>query len=86
MNQADAALALFKTAVEANPGVEQFWLTYIEALITQEQFEGAKRALKKAKKKGVAKGKLKTLAEKIISVRAGYIPAPAPSQPELQAL
>jgi len=86
MNQSDAALALFKTAVDGNSNIEQFWLSYIEALIKLRQFEDAKRALKKGKKKGVAKAKLKTLIEKLISVRAGYIPPAAPSQPELQAL
>jgi Flp pilus assembly protein TadD len=43
-NQPDAALALFKTATEANSNIEQFWLTYIEVLITQGQFEDAVKA------------------------------------------
>ena len=29
----EAALPYFKTALEANPKVEQFWLSYINALI-----------------------------------------------------
>jgi tetratricopeptide (TPR) repeat protein len=33
VNKADAALPLFKTALEANPKIEQFWLSYIDALI-----------------------------------------------------
>ena len=32
-NKAGAALPLFKTALEANPKIEQFWLSYIDALI-----------------------------------------------------
>jgi thioredoxin-like negative regulator of GroEL len=28
VNKTDAALPLFKTAIEANPKVEQFWLNY----------------------------------------------------------
>jgi len=86
MNQSDAALSLFKTAVEANPGIEQFWLNYIEALIAEQQFEDATRALKKAKKKGVAKAKLKTLTQKLGSVKAGNVPVQAPSQAEMQEL
>ena len=31
----EAALPLFKTALEANPKVEQFWLSYIDALIKE---------------------------------------------------
>ena len=33
VNEAEAALPLFKTALEANPNREQFWLSYIDALI-----------------------------------------------------
>ena len=29
VNKADVALTLFKTALEANPKIEQFWLSYI---------------------------------------------------------
>ena len=86
MNQSYAALALFKTAVEANPCIEQFWLTYIEALIAEQQFEDATRALKKGKKKGVAKENLKRLTQKLKSVKSGNLPAQAPSQAEMQEL
>tara|TARA_B100000795_G_scaffold218199_1_gene172265 strand:+ start:499 stop:810 length:312 start_codon:yes stop_codon:yes gene_type:complete len=30
MNKANTALPLFKTALEANPKIEQFWLSYID--------------------------------------------------------
>jgi predicted Zn-dependent protease len=36
VNKADAALPLFKTALEANPKIEHFWLSYIEALIKEK--------------------------------------------------
>ena len=36
VNKAEAALPLFKTALEANPKVEQFWLSYIDALIKKK--------------------------------------------------
>ena len=55
MNQSGVALPLFKSAIDVSPNIEQFWLSYIEALIVERQFENAKRALKKGKKKGVAK-------------------------------
>ena len=41
VNKADAALPLFKLALEANPKIEQFWLSYIDALIKEKQFENA---------------------------------------------
>jgi thioredoxin-like negative regulator of GroEL len=44
-NQIEAALPLFKTALEANPKKEQFWLSYIDALIKEKQFENAKQVI-----------------------------------------
>jgi len=58
MNQVEAALPLFKTALEANPKIEQFWLSYIDALIKEQQFENAKQILEQAKKRGVDGDKL----------------------------
>jgi thioredoxin-like negative regulator of GroEL len=45
VNKADLALPLFKAALEANPKVEQFWLSYINALIKEKQFDNAKQVL-----------------------------------------
>ena len=50
MNQIAVALPLFKTALDANPTIEQFWLSYIDALVKDNQLKVAKRAIKKAKK------------------------------------
>ena len=61
MNQSAVALPLFKLALEANPKIEQFWLSYIDALIKDNQIKDAKRAIKKAKKKGFDGEKLESL-------------------------
>ena len=61
VNKAEAALPLFKTALEANPKIEQFWLSYIDALIKEKQFENAKQVLEQAKIQGVAEEKLNML-------------------------
>jgi tetratricopeptide (TPR) repeat protein len=61
VNKADAAFPLFKTALEANPKIEQFWLSYIDALIKEKQFENAKLVIKQAKSQGVAEEKLNVL-------------------------
>jgi Tfp pilus assembly protein PilF len=37
VNKADAALPLFKTALKANPKKEQFWFSYIDALIKEQK-------------------------------------------------
>jgi len=36
-NKTEAALPLFKTALEANPKIEQFWLSYIDVLLKEPQ-------------------------------------------------
>ena len=43
------ALPFFKTAVEVSPTVEQFWLSYIEALIKLNQIDKAQILLKSAR-------------------------------------
>lgn len=57
----DEALPLFKRATEADPTIEQFWLSYIDALIKERQFDNASLVLEKAKTKGVAEEKLNAL-------------------------
>ena len=54
-------MPLFKTALEANPKIEQFWLSYIDALIKEKQFENAKLVIEQAKTQGVAEEKLNVL-------------------------
>ena len=39
------ALPFFKTALESNPSIAQFWLSYIDALIKSEKLEDAKAVL-----------------------------------------
>ena len=58
VNKADAALPLFKTALEANPKMEQFWLSYIDALIKTEKVDDARRVLSDAQQAGVSAAKL----------------------------
>ena len=65
VNKTDAALLLFKTALEANPKIEQFWLSYINALIKEEQFEGAKQFLEEAKNNGLTGEKFNILETRL---------------------
>ena len=58
VNKVEAALPLFKTALEANPKIEQFWLSYIDALIKEQQFDNAKLVIEQAKTQGLAEEKL----------------------------
>ena len=52
VNKADAALPLFKTAIEANPTIEQFWLSYIQVLIRFNMIDDAREEIKKCKEIG----------------------------------
>ena len=61
VDKADTALPLFKAALEANPKIEQFWLSYIDALIKEQQIEDAKQVLKQAKNQGVDEERLNVL-------------------------
>lgn len=86
MNQSGVALPLFKIAIEVSPNIEQFWRSYIEALIAERQFKEAKLALKKGTKKGLAKNVLRALKQKLASVKVGKTPLKTPSQAEINSL
>ena len=68
VNNAEAALPLFKTALESNPKVEQFWLSYIDALIRENQIDIAKQVIQKAKNQEVIEN-LETLVIDLPSKR-----------------
>ena len=61
VDETDAALLLFKTALKANPEIEKFWFSYINALVKNNELKDAKQAVKKAKKKGFNAKKLQAL-------------------------
>ena len=62
MGKSETALQLFKKALDVNPKIEQFWLSYVDALIKNNQIKDAKRAIKKAKKIGFDSQKLEALS------------------------
>ena len=59
------AIPLFKLALKNNPQIEQFWLSYIDALIKLEHFEEAKRALVESEKSGISEEKLDALKQRL---------------------
>ena len=50
VNAVELPLPLFKTALESNPKIEQFWLSYIDALIRGKQLKTSKVVLEQARK------------------------------------
>jgi len=65
VNKAGAALPLFKTALEANPKIEQFWLSYIDALIKENQLETVKKVLAEGRKMGLVGEKVDAFEEQL---------------------
>jgi tetratricopeptide (TPR) repeat protein len=87
VNKAEAALPLFKTALEANPKIEKFWLSYIEALIKEKQFDNAKAVLEQAKKQGVDADRLNSLETQLSpKTQIENVNSASPSQQQLNSL
>ena len=74
VNQIEAALPLFKTALNVNPNIEQFWISYIDALVKAKHLKAAKQAIKKAKKKGFDAKKLQALRSQSNGVIDNKVP------------
>jgi Flp pilus assembly protein TadD len=87
VNKADAALPLFKTALDANPKMEQFWLSYIDALIKEKQFDNAKQVIEQAKKQGVAGDELNNIEAQLDpEFQPESVSSANPSQQKLNSL
>jgi tetratricopeptide (TPR) repeat protein len=71
----ELALPFFKTALETNPSIAQFWYSYIVALIKLERLTDAKALLNQAKSKGIKGADFDQLeqrlndAEKTLSIK-----------------
>ena len=61
VNKTEAALPLFRTAIEVDPKIEQFWLSYIDALIKEKQFYHAKQVIEQAKKQVIGGDRINSL-------------------------
>ena len=59
------AIPLFKQALEANPQIDQFWLSYVDALLKLKRFDEAKRVVVEGEKSGVPSEKLEFLRQQI---------------------
>ncbi len=67
-NKVKTALPLFKKAIDSNSKIEQFWVSYIDTLIKDKQFDNAKQVLEQAKSHGVDENRLNSLAEILIQL------------------
>ena len=91
VNKANAALPFFKTALEANPKIEQFWLSYIDALIKLGQLDNARQILQQGKASGLTGEKIDQLEVQLGSTASSSGPAPVsnsnnPSQQQIDGV
>jgi tetratricopeptide (TPR) repeat protein len=84
VNKTDVALPLFKNALEANPKVEQFWISYIGALIKENQFDNAKQVIQQGKQQGVDGERLSSSEAHISQIENAD--SVSPSQQQLSSL
>jgi len=77
------AIPLFELALEANPKVEQFWLSYIDLLLRLERLVEAQQALIDAEQSGVSSEEIHSLRQGLQNEDAGR---GAPSREQLEML
>ena len=65
VNKFKEALPLFKTALEANPNIEQFWLSYIDVLISCNMRYEAKQEIQACKDAGHNSDKIDGLSTRL---------------------
>jgi tetratricopeptide (TPR) repeat protein len=65
VKQSTAALPYFKAALEANPNENQFWLSYIDALIQAGQIDTARLVVLQSQSRGLSGDALDNLAAKL---------------------
>ena len=75
------AIPMLKIALEADPKNERFWVSYIDALIKEKQFDNASHVLERAKSQVLNREKLSGLELQLDSITmARGINFEAPSQ------
>ena len=67
-NKIKISLNLFEKAIESNPNVEQFWLSYIEALINENKNTRAMQVCEIARSRGVSANKLDLFEKQLASI------------------
>jgi len=73
-NQKETAMRLFKNAIDANPKVEQFWVTYIDALFKNNQLEEAQYFVEKAIGNGFDEKRMKAIISDSSSANKDKLP------------
>ena len=86
VSKVEEALPFFKTALEINPNIDQFWLSYIDALIRLDRMADARAVFDKAKLKGVKGDGFKQIEKRLGSAISKSSNVHEPTQEELNAV
>ena len=65
-NKSQIALPFFEIALVGSPEKEEFWLSYIKALISIDEIESALRSIKSAKECGLSSEKFDALEDQLL--------------------
>ena len=85
LNKVEASLSFFKTALDANPKIEQYWLSYIDALIKFGRPDEARSLLEQGKANGLQAEKIQQFEEQL-NVTLPSVSNVSPSQEQIDSL
>jgi len=88
LGKPEAALPFFKTALQANPKAEQFWLSYTDCLVRLGDYKNAHTALEAAQIIGIPEPTLASIKSRLPAAAPNpLVPAAhsSPAQPDLPA-
>ena len=88
----ETSLQFFKTALEANPSITKYWISYVDTLITLGRLEAAKNVLNQARSRGMEGEDFDQIEKKLASLEKNTevntisSKSHEPSQDQLQRL
>ena len=86
IGKVEEALPFFKTALEVNPSIAQFWLSYLDALIKLNRMNDAKSIFDKAKSHGIKGHGFDQLEKRLGSTPSKNTDTQGPPLEKLQSL
>ena len=82
----ELALPYFKKAVESNSKVEQYWVSYIDALIKLDQLDNAKQTFQQAQAAGLKGEKLDHLGSRLDNLSSSAAGKSQPGREQVEAM
>lgn len=89
LGKTQQALGFFKAALDANPSLEQFWISYVDALLQLNRLEEARTTLDQAMDIGARDNNFSQLAQKLSAMeekKRNTILGKNPAQEELERI